>query len=475
MSMSRIMSLSLSPSMLKTDVAHIGALAGPLILTQFAQVALSTTGVLMMGWLGPLDIAAGGLALAVFNLLRTTGVGLVTPTGNLVATAAAAGLDTPSAAAEVRDMVRASFAIATLAGLVFWAMMLGAGYVLRWMGQDAAVVVRAGDYLFAAAPGILPLLWFQALRNFTVGLRRPGPLLAITLAAVVINLALNYVLTVGAFGMAGMGLAGIAWSSTAVNLFSFVLFLLIVRRDAALRRLLSVRIWRTGREALGRTWKMGLPVAATYGSEAGFFAAIALLVGALGPDALAAHTVVNQAVYIVFMISVGLSHATSICISRTWALNDIATARRYGYTGLGMGVACMVLIGVVYCAAPQWVLGAFLHQSEAGDGAVLLIAGKLLLLAAVLQIFDCAQNIGIGMLRGAGETGSSFVMTLIGYWGVGLPGAWLLSHWLALGATGVWLGLMLGLVVTAAQLLVRFRRLIAERTQSRAASCELVQ
>ncbi len=471
------MSMPLSRSLLRADVVHIGALAGPLILTQFAQVALSTTGVLMMGWLGPLDIAAGGLALAVFNLMRTTGVGLVTPTGNLVATAAAAGLDTPHAAGEVRDMVRASFAIATLAGLVFWAMMLGAGHALRWMGQDAAVVAHTGDYLLAAAPGILPLLWFQALRNFTVGLRRPGPLLAITLAAVAVNVALNYVLTVGAFGIAGMGLAGIAWSSTIVNLFSFVVFLLIVRRDATLRRLLSVRIWKTGRQALVRTWKMGLPVAATYGSEAGFFAAIALLVGALGADALAAHTVVNQAVYIVFMISVGLSHATSICISHTWARNDIDTSRRYGYTGLGMGVACMALIGMVYCAAPQWVLGAFLHQNTggAGDGTVLLIAGKLLLLAAVLQVFDCAQNIGIGMLRGAGETGSSFVMTLIGYWGVGLPGAWLLSHWLMLGATGVWLGLTLGLIVTAVQLIVRFRRLIAERTQRHASSFEMAQ
>nr|WP_198979847.1 MATE family efflux transporter [Herbaspirillum sp. ASV7] len=456
--------MSFSTSLLKADVTHIGALAVPLILTQFAQVALSTTGVVMMGWLGPLDIAAGGLALAVFNLLRTTGVGLVTPTGNLVATAAAAGLETPHVADDVRDMVRASFTVATLAGLAFWALMLGAGHALRWMGQDATVVARTADYLFAAAPGILPLLWFQALRNFTVGLRRPGPLLAITLAAVAVNIVLNYVLTTGAFGMAGMGLAGIALSSTLVHLFSFVMLLLVVRRDPALARLLSVRIWKTSAQALKRTWTMGLPVAATYGSEAGFFAVIALLVGSLGADALAAHTVVNQVVYIVFMISVGLSHATSICISRTWAQGDIATSRRYGYTGLGMGVACMTLVGLFYAAAPQLVLAAFLRGSGAGNDAVLLIAGKLILLAAVLQVFDCAQNIGIGILRGAGETGSSFVMTLIGYWAVGLPGAWLLGHWLGLGATGVWLGLTLGLVVTAAQLVVRFHRLIAQRT-----------
>jgi len=467
--------MTISLSMLKADVSHIGALAAPLILTQFAQVALSTTGVAMMGWLGPLDIAAGGLALAVFNLLRTTGVGLVTPTGNLVATAAAAGLATPHAVAAVRDMVRASFAIATLVGLLFWAMMLGAAHVLRWLGQDGAVVARTADYLFAAAPGILPLLWFQVLRNFTVGLRRPGPLLAITLMAVVANAGLSYVLAFGVAGFTGMGLAGIAWTTTLVNLFSFLVFFLIVKRDDSLRGMLSVNIWKAGRDAMLNTWKLGLPVAATYGSEAGFFAVVALLVGAFGSDALAAHTVVNQAVYVVFMIAVGLSHASSICISSAWARNDIAASRRYGYTGLGMGISCMLLIGACYCAAPQWVLAMFLPHSDANTAAVFRIASQLLLLAAGLQIFDCAQNIGIGILRGAGETGTSFLMTLIGYWVVGLPSAWIFGHWCGLGTAGVWLGLTLGLTVTAVQLVLRFHRLMVQRNNADLPQYEMAQ
>ena len=454
---------------------HIAGLAVPLILTQFAQVALSTTDIVMMGLLGPLDIAAGGLALAVFNLLRTMGVGLVTPTGNLVAAASANLAHSEYAQAEIRDMVRASFTIATLAGLLFWGLMLGAGKLLAWLGQDAAVVAKTSDYLFAAAPGIVPLLWFQALRNFTVGLRRPGPLLAITLVSVAVNAALNYGLMFGAFGLPALGLVGIAWSTTLVNLFSFVAFWLIVRRDPMLARLLSLRLWGTAKHALQRTWRMGWPVAATYGSEAGFFAVVALLVGTISAQALAAHTVVNQVVYIVFMISVGLSHAKSISISQVWSQGDAHTARRLGYTGLGMGLVCMGAIAVIYLAWPQHVLRLFLPPDTAGNAAVLALASPLLMIAAVLQCFDCGQNIGVGILRGAGETHSSLVMALVGYWGVGLPSAWLLGLYFQGGAVGIWIGLTLGLVVTAVLMLRRFARVIDARIKQDGAMRSLVK
>ena len=444
----------MSAAQWRADSVHIAGLAVPLILTQFAQVALSTTDIMMMGLLGPLDIAAGGLALAVFNLFRTAGVGLVTPTGNLVAAASGAA----RAGSDIRDLVSASFAVATAAGLLFWAAMLGAGKLLLWLGQDAVVVSKAAVYLSAAAPGIVPLLWFQVLRNVTVGLRRPGPLLAITLGSIGVNAALDYALMFGAFGLPALGLAGIACSTTLVNLFSFIVFLAIARRDPALAPLLSIRAWPAGAQALRRMWKMGLPVAATYGSEAGFFAVISLLVGTLGAEALAAHTVVNQAVYIVFMISVGLSHAASISISKVWSQGDVRSARRYGYTSLSLGMACMAVIAIVYAAMPQPLLRLFLHQPAPGSDAVLVMASHLLVIAAVLQFFDCGQNIGIGILRGVGETGSAFIMTLIGYWGVGLPVAWLLGRWLRFGAAGVWIGLAAGLMVTSIQLLLRFRR-----------------
>ncbi len=440
----------------REDAGHIGALAWPLVLTQLAQVALGTTSVVMLGRMGAPELAGGGLALTLFNLLRTVGVGLVTPTGNLVAAA------TQDAAApeRIRDLSRASFAVSTVAGLSAWALMSMLGPLLGWLGQGAAVVEHCTRYLAAAAPGIVPLLWFQSLRNITVGLRKPGPLLAVTLASVAVNIALNLALIEGTWGLPALGLAGVALSSTLVNAGSFVAFAAVACRDGAVAPVLSMRFWLASRQALGSTLRLGLPVAATYGSEAAFFSTLTLLAGTLGAEALAAHTVVNQAVYVVFMVAVGISHAASISISPAWARHDAPAARRLGWTGLAMGWTAMAGVAVLYLAAPRLVLAGFVRDG-ADTAGLLAVATPLLGLAALLQFFDASQNIAIGLLRGVGDTTSAFVRTLTGYWGLGLGCAWLLGlHW-GFGVIGLWWGLIVGLAATAAQLLLRFHRLTA--------------
>jgi MATE family multidrug resistance protein len=455
----------------RADAAHIGALAGPLVLTQLAQVALSTTSVVMLGRMGALELAAGGLALTLFNLLRTMGVGLVTPTGNLIA---AATQDGSAVTEQIRDLSRASFAVSTIAGLLAWAVMSMAGPLLLLLGQDATVVERCARYLAVAAPGIVPMLWFQSLRNITVGLRKPGPLLAVTLGSVAVNIALNLVLIDGGWGIPPLGLVGVALSSTLVNAASFAAFFALARRDDSHASVLSFRFWDAPRETLWRTLRMGLPVAATYGSEAGFFSVLALLAGTLGATALAAHTVVNQAVYVVFMIAVGISHAVSISISPAWARNDLATTRRLGWTGLGIGWVAMAGVAAFYLAMPQLVLRAFVRDS-AGTATLLAVAAPLLWLAALLQFFDASQNIAIGLLRGVGDTSSAFVRTLVGYWGIGLCSAWLLGvHW-GLGITGLWLGLIAGLAATAIQLLLRFHRLTSVSSRREAVGIASVE
>ncbi|WP_240482910.1 hypothetical protein [Rhodococcus opacus] len=47
--------------------------------------------------------------------------------------------------------------------------------------------------LAALAPGLIPCLWFQVIRQYTVGMRRPKALLLITIPSVLINIGLNWV------------------------------------------------------------------------------------------------------------------------------------------------------------------------------------------------------------------------------------------------------------------------------------------
>ncbi|MBP2401268.1 MATE family efflux transporter [Streptomyces syringium] len=456
---------SIQPLTLLRDSRALATLAVPLVLTQLAQVALTTTDTVMMGLLGTQALAAGGLAIVIFNQLRTMGVGLVTSVGNRIAAAAARaeradshGADGADAAAdaEVVKIVRASLAVATLAGLAGAVLMILIGQALTWLGQDAAVAARAQTMLLALAPGLLPCLWFQAVRQFTVGMRRPQALLQITIASVAVNAALNWLLIHGTWGLPELGLPGIGVATSTVHLLSFLALYLSAKRDTVLAPLLSIDIVRADRATVRELVRLGVPIAATYGSEAGFFSVTALMAGSFGSAALAAHTAVNQLVYIVFQVAVGLSHAASINVSRELALGRPDAARRIKNTALACAAAVMAVVAVVYATLPGLVLRPFLDADAAGDEKALAIATQLLFVIAFLQFFDCAQNIGVGLLRGLDDTKSGFRITLIGYWLVGLPAAWLLGYAAGLDTLGIWLGLLVGLATTAVLLLRRY-------------------
>lgn len=429
-------------------------LAFPLILTNFAYVALTTVDIVMLGRLGAVEIAAAGLAIALFNQLRTTGTGLVTGVSNLVAEARVQG-----DRERVGALLFAGFFWATVCGVVFCAVLLLIGPLLVLLGQDPAVVDKAGEFLMVLAPGMLPCLWFQNLRHFTTGLKRPGPLLAITLASIGATIGLNYVLIYGKFGLPAFGFVGVAIATVTVFLLSFLAFVAVILRDSLLRPYLTspdARRWNG--DAVRSVWRLGLPISGTYASEAGFFSVLTLVIGSLGVDALAAQTVLNQIVYIVFMISAGLSHAASIHISEAAGGNDYVTARRMGLLGTAWGVIATLAVAVVYLAIPNTIVSLFISAEHAGNSDIVALAVTGLLIAALMQVFDAMQNIGNGILRGIGETAGPFRISLVGYWLIGLPAGYLLGVSAGWGVEGVWIGQTIGLAATAAILLVAFLR-----------------
>ena len=165
----------------------------------------------------------------------------MTATGNLVAEAM--GQDD---SAQVRHLLRASLALGTVAALGGILLLLYSERPLVWLGQDPALATRARQFLAILAPGLLPCFWFQSLRQFTIGLRYPGPLLAITVACTALNGALDYLLIFGRWGFPKLGLLGIAWATSGVYLLSFFLFLGTVGRREELSRYISLAPWNQG-------------------------------------------------------------------------------------------------------------------------------------------------------------------------------------------------------------------------------------
>ncbi|RDI52796.1 MATE family efflux transporter [Nocardia mexicana] len=447
-----------------SDWRSLTTLATPIALTQLAQVAVSTTNIALMGSLGITQVAAGGLAITLFNQIRTMCVGLITATGNQVATVAGrAEKRNQNADGEIREVVRSSFLIATAAGLAGGLVLVVLGWALQWLGQDVAVLDAARPMMVALAPGLLPCLWFQVIRQYTVGMQQPQAMLLVTLGSVGLNLVLALTFMHGWAGLPAMGLTGIGIATSLVFLITFGVFWAMVRRDARLGATLPVRMWPVQWRTIAAELRLGTPIALTYGSEAGMFSVLALVMGTIGPAALAAHNIVYQLVYIVFQVAIGLSHGVSILVSKAVARDEHHRAHGLAWLALKQAAVVAAVVGVLYVAAPDAVLRPFLTSR---DGDTVEIAHTLLLIAIVLQFFDAAQNIGNGLLRGLKDTRAGFRLSLVGYWAVGLPTALLLAYPAGLGAAGVWWGLTAGLAATAVLMLRRYFALLDVRERA---------
>ncbi|MEU4314538.1 MATE family efflux transporter [Nocardia sp. NPDC024068] len=440
------------------------ALAAPLAGIQLAQVALTTVDLAMMGLLGVTCVAAGGLALLLYNQLRTMCVGMVTGVGNLIAAAAGRGekrtgedrLD-EQAHTEIRGYLRAALLVATLTAAAGAVALVALGYALPWLGQDDTVVDLARPIIWALAPGLVPMLWLNVLRQFAVGMRRAGSLLRVTLWSIGVNALLNALFIFGWFGIPKLGLAGIGLATTLVQCWTFGTYLAGLRRDAVLGDLLSLRAWQADRATVRRIVGMGTPISLTYGAEAAITSIAAVLIGGFGPVALAASNIVNQLAYIVYQVNIGLSQGSSILVSRTVAQGDRTEVAAVARRTVTLGAGFMTAVGLVYILVPDLVLRPFLG-SHHDDAAVIGAAGTLLWFAIVQQYCKGSQNLCIGLLRGIGNTKAGMQSTLIGYFTIGVPAMGLFAFALGWDAPGVWLGLCVGFGATAALVWRRFLR-----------------
>ena len=452
------------------------ALSLPLAGIQLANIAISTTDVLMMGHLSLGDLAGGGLAVVWFNQVRTMAVGLLTPLSNRIASVHAryesasrrssesrshhsTGQLEPEHSAtalhhEIRNLTRTGWLLATTSGIVGAILLMAIAYALPLFGQSTEIASAATAMMWLLAPGLIPYLWFQVSRQLCVGLGKSRSLLNITVAMIVVNAVLNYALGFGFGPIPAWGLMGIGLSTTLVHIVSAVIYLRIISRDSVLKPFLALDFWRADgglaadklRPLVGTQLRLGLPVAATYGAEAGMFSVLAMIMGSFGTAALAAHNVVYQVTFIVFQVGVGFSHGSSILVSRAWGLKDKALAQRVGIRAQLMMTSVVAGAALLFLLLPRPVLAPFIDNGDAQNAKdTLALAVSLLAIGAVMEFVDTAQNIAIGLLRGIDDTTTGLKASLIGYWVLGLPAALLLAFPAGLGPHGVWWGLVIGL------------------------------
>ena len=423
-------------------------------LTNLAQMAMGTTDVLMMGWLGSDTLAAGALGTNLYFVALIFGIGLSNAAAPLMAHDI--GRDR-AALREVGRTVRQAIWAAACVSVPSWCVLWWGEPILRWLGQDAALSAAAGTYLRSLQWALLPFLCYLALRSFVSALERPAPALLIGLAAVVVNALGNWCLLLGRCGMAPLGIVGSGLATTLTSLAMFAALAAVVVRDRQFRLYRVFQgFWQPDWSHFRAFWRLGLPLAAALSFEVTIFNAAVFLMGLIGAASLAAHAIAIQIAALSFMVPLGIGQAATVRVGLAFGAGDRAGVHRAGWTAFAMTILFMSAMSLVMIVAPRTLIAAFIDTQNSANGEIVGLATSFLLLAAIFQLADGAQAVGAGMLRGLQDGNTPMLYAFIGYWGVGLPLGVALAFGARLGGVGIWIGLATGLAIVAGLMIRRW-------------------
>ncbi|HEX3209609.1 MAG TPA: MATE family efflux transporter, partial [Geminicoccaceae bacterium] len=377
----------------RREARALVALSVPIVLTNLGQVAIQTTDVLMIGRLGPEALAASVLGVNVSFVLLLFSIGVVAATAPMMAHDLGRRRH---AVREPRRTIRQSFWVALALGLAAWAVLWNIVPVLRLLHQDPVLVGAAEAYVHAAMWGFVPALWFVVLRNFIAALERPRAAMVVMLLGVGFNALGAYALIFGAFGLPALGLqgAGIAAALTNGGLFLSLLGYVLIDRRFRRYRILG-HLWRPDWVRMGEIFRVGLPIGIALIMEVGLFASAGFLVGLIGRAELAAHQIALQCASVAFMVPLGLAQAATVRVGLAAGSGDRAGVMRAGLTALAIGSLFMTATASLMWTRPEAIIGLFIDAGNPANARVLRLAVTFLATAALFQIFDGAQVIGM--------------------------------------------------------------------------------
>lgn len=449
------------PGAVRAEFRALGALAGPLVVTQLSQMGMGVADAMMAARVSAADLSGvtlGGNLLWPAMLLMMGIVMAVTPS--------VSQLHGAGRIAEAGAVVRQALWIAVAGGIALMLLLRNVEPAYRLLGVDARAIPIAADYLRAISFGLVPWLAYIALRCLGEGMSWTRPAMVIGICALSVKVPLNVLFIYGEerLGIPALGGVGCGYATSITMSLVFCAMAAV----AALSRLGRSNVfaafsWPQPAQ-IGRLLRLGVPIGFAIFLEVSFFAGATLIIGRIGVDAVAGHQVAFNIASVSFMVPLAISMASTVRVGFNVGANDPEAARRAAFVALGVTVAWGAVVAAAMLALRHALVG--LYSSES---AVVELAAGLLAIGAVFQVFDAAQAAAMGTLRGYKDTRAPMWIAFAGYWVLGLPlGAALCFGVHALpefGPAGIWWGLVAGLAAVSTALVARLASVSGQRVR----------
>ena len=438
-------------------------LAYPVILGMLGHTLISIVDNIMVGNLGSTELAAVSLGGSFVFIGMSLGIGFSTAITPLVSMA-----DAEKDEKKIRSVFHHGLLSCVILGVCVFILIVLAKPIMYIMHQPKEVIDLASPYIDWVAFSIIPVIIFQGYKQFADGLSRTKYSMYAIFMANIIHIIINYVLIYGVWIFPKLGIIGAALGTVISRILMVVFMHYIMKNNAQLNPYFKNFSFREIKKTmLKKIASLGIPSAMQMLFEVALFTAAIWLCGSIGKTSQAANQIALTLATTTFMFAMGLSVAATIRVGNNKGLMDYKNLIIVARSVFLLAIILETFFGLLFVILHNFLPHLFLNMENVNQAIenkeVIIIASKLLLVAAVFQISDGIQVVVLGALRGLQDVKVPMYITFVAYWVVGFPISFFLGKYTELKSVGVWIGLLAGLSTAALFLYLRFHKLTKQQ------------
>ena len=413
----------------------------------------------MVGQMGTAELAAVSLGNSFLFIAMSLGIGFSTAITPLIAES-----DSEGNFASGQSVLKHGVFLCTLLSVVLFGLILLGKPLMSLMQQPEEVVALALPYLDLVAISLIPLIIFQAFKQFSDGMSKTVFPMYATIIANIINVLLNYVLIFGKFGFPQMGIVGAAIGTLISRGAMLVILIVLLKRNKKTAPFLAGLNFRNIQKRMSKKLlNLGFPSALQMFFEVALFTAAIWLSGVLGKNMQAANQIALNLASMTFMFAMGLGVTAMIRVGNQKGLRNFTELRRVAQSIFLLGLLFAIGFAVIFMLFRFSLPNLYVNVNDLSQiqdtREVVASAASLLLLAAIFQISDSVQVMVLGALRGMQDVKIPTLITFISYWVIGFPVCYFLGKPNMFGGVGIWIGLLFGLTTASVLMYLRFQYL----------------
>ncbi|TLX76027.1 MATE family efflux transporter [Labilibacter sediminis] len=425
-------------------------LALPVVLSQAGQMTVNLADTLMVGRLGATELAAVSFANSIFIIGFVLSIGLSIGVTPMVGKAHGAGNSE-----EGGYWLKQGMFGVVLFAIIQAAIMFSVALFMYDMGQEPEVVKVAIPFYLILVASTIPVSVFMVFKQFAEGITNTRIAMIITLTANIINIILNYIFIFGKLGVAPMGVQGAGWATLIARIIMPTAIIIVFIKLPYFKK--YKQVYLSAKIQWSKAWeiiKVGFPIGGQMVIEVFAFSMGAIMMGWISKEAMAAHQIVIAIASLTYMMSNGLGAAATIKVSNYRGAVDWHNLKLSAYAIVHKVIIFMSVTCVLFITLRHFLPGLFTK-----DSYVLLITTHLMIVAGIFQVFDGLQVVWLGILRGIEDVKIPSVITFITWIVLALPICYICAFILKMGAVGIWIGYLSGLMISSAALQYRFNRI----------------